>query len=166
MRPRSEDPVRADQLERVCRNGTYRFVRGVVQHHGHVERRLAHQIEGGRDGIAAAQAADLLERQPHRALVRGGGVRDLDALRSERAEEVLPARQSLRDVAGDPAPVFAPAERAQRALGPALLRPGGKHAREQGAAGAVGVLVEGEVDLRGSRLEQLEQRLDQGLVRE
>ena len=51
-------------------------------------------------------------------------------------------------------------ERRRRA---ALLRPPGQQAREQGAAGAVGVLVEGDAV---AALDLLEQRLDQRLVGE
>ena len=137
-----------------------------MEHHRHVERRLAHQVERGRDRIAAAGRGDLRERPPDGVLVRRRRVRDLDALRPEGAEEVLPAGQAVRDVAGDPPPLAGAAERPQRPARAALLRPGGQDAREQGAARAVGVLVEGQVDLGRGSVQQLEQRLDEALVGE
>ena len=52
----------------------------------------------------------------------------------------------------------------ERRLGAAGLRPRRQQAREQGRAGAVRVLVEGHVEVRARRVDQLEQRVDQLLV--
>ena len=82
---------------------------------------------------------------------------------AERAEDVLPAGQAVLDVVRDPRDRVRVAQARERRRRAALLRPGGQQAREQGAAGAVGVLVEG--DAVGA-LELLEQRLDQRLVGE
>ena len=113
--------------------------------------RLDDEVEHRLDGVAAAVGDRL-------AL-------DDDRCRPERAEQVLPARQSVGDVARDSCPrrrLDEPLERRRRA---ALLRPRGQQAREQRAAGAVRVLVEAHVDDVGG-LQQLEQRLDQRLVGE
>ena len=69
--------------------------------------------------------------------------------------------QAVLDVVRDPRERVRVAQALERRRRAALLRPRGQQAREQGAAGAVGVLVEGHA-VRG--LELLQQRLDQRLV--
>ena len=137
-----------------------------MEHHRHVEGRLRHQVERGRDRIAAAGCGDLRQRSPDGVLVRCRCVRDLDALRSEGAEEVLPAGHAAGDVAGDPPSLAGAAEPPERPARAVLLRPGGQDAREEGAARSVGVLVEAEVDLGRGSVQPLEQRLDEALVGE
>ena len=144
----SEDAVRADELERMGRNGTYRFLGGVVEHHGHVERRLAHQVERRVDRIAAAPARDLASAsgRPCRrsaapalaiSMLSGPSVPRMFSQpgRPWAMSWAIRRRSSRRRV------------RASVPCGATLLRPGGQDAREQRAARAVRVLVEREVDL-------------------
>ena len=166
MRPGAEDPVRADELKRVRCNRAHGVVGRVVENHGHVERRLEHQADGRRDRVRSPPRGDRRQREADHVVVRRCGIGDLDPVGSERAEDVLPARQAVLDVGGDPSSLAAPAEPLQGRGSAALLGPGGQDAREQRAARAVGVLVERQVDLAGGTLEELEERLHEALVGE
>ncbi len=149
MRLGPEDPVRAEQHQRVGCDPPNGLLGGVVQDHLHVELGLEQQLRDRLDGLAAALG------EAHAV--------GHDPLRAECAEEVLPAGKAVLDVIRDPRHLRLVAQPRQGRRRAALLRPRGQQAREQGAAGAVGVLVEG--DALGS-LEPLEQRLDQPLVGE
>ncbi len=143
MGVRAEDAVRADELAPVCGDPPHRLLAGVVDDHRRGELALEEEVEHRLDGVAAALGD------------RPAG--DDDVLRPERAEQVLPARQPVRDVGFDPAACLGVTRAGERRLGAALLSPPRQQRGEQRRAGAVGVLVE----RRPRPVDEVEQRLEQ-----
>jgi hypothetical protein len=167
VRPWAEDPVRADELEPVTRNLADGVLPGVVEDHRHVEPRGAEQLERGVNPcLQLFVTSQLGERLAGRVGVWRRGGRDRDPVRTERPEEVLPPGKPVRDVPRNAGTVSGSVEPLKRRVGAALLRPAREDAREQRAPGAVGVLVEAEVDVGARPVEQVEERADHALVGE
>ena len=112
-----------------------------MQDHPDREAALDEQVEDGRDRVEPSLVGDLGQSASG----------DDDPVGPERAEDVLPARQAIPNVARDCLALPGVACALEGLLGATCLRPGGKQAREQRRAGAVGVLVEGEIDVARRR---------------
>ena len=166
MRPRAEDAVGADELQRVRGDRPHGVVGGVVEHHRHVEGRLAHQVERGRDRVAAAVAAISASVLPTASSFGGAAFAisicsgpSVPRMFSQPGSPLAMSRAIRRRSSRLPIVRSVP-------LAPPSCAQAGQDAREQRAARAVGVLVEAQVELGRGALEQLEQRLDQALVGE
>jgi hypothetical protein len=88
MRAVTEDAVGADELQRVPRDPFDGVVARIVEDHRRGEARLDQEVADDVDRVAAATG----ERDAV----------DDDPLRAERSELILPARQPVLDVVGDP----------------------------------------------------------------
>ena len=167
MGSRAEDAVGADEVQAVGGDLAHRLVRGVVLDHRHVERRLDEQRE---DRLSAdpmpRSSATAVSVFPTAASFGGAAfaitIRSGPSVAKVFSQPGTPCCMScaIRSRSAGSC------SRSRVAEAPPSCAQAGQQRREDRRAGAVRVLVEGEVDVGARAVEELEQRIDERLVGE
>ena len=134
----------------------------VVDHRG-VQACPGADLDDRIGGFALEHLGGLGDRVPD-DLVQAGGLSDGYVLGTAGTVEVLPAGQPVAHVRGQFAARGTIPDAGQRGLGAAGHGPGRQQRGQQSRARTVRVLVDGQVDLGGCRLEQSQQLIEQVLV--